>query len=75
MPMQSFVKPDSLISKVVPGSKAELNQFCILLLPAIIRYGGIVRPVAEIASITVLDFRFAGLLKNICKGTISFEMK
>jgi hypothetical protein len=66
--MRSFVNPDSLISKRVAASNPELNQFCIRLLPASIMYGGIDRPVAEIASMIVLDFRFEGLSKKIYKS-------
>ena len=70
--MQSFVNLDSLWSRTVVGSSSELNQFCILLLLASIIYGAIVRPVAEIASITVLDFWFAGLSKNIYENLLAF---
>jgi hypothetical protein len=73
--MQSFVNPDSLMLKTVVSSNSELNQFCILLLLASIIYSTIVHLVAEIALITVLNFRFAKLLKNIYKKPISFYIK
>ena len=72
--MRLFVKPDSLMSKILARSKLLLNQFCILLLLAMIIYGAIVCLVAEIALIIVLDFRFAGLSKNIYEKPISFAI-
>jgi hypothetical protein len=55
--------------KIVVSSNSKLNQFYILLLLASIIYNAIVCLVAEIALITVLNFRFAKLLKNIYKKT------